>query len=115
LDLALVGVMAMRVMHRAMLVVFGLILVFAGLVAWGIEDEYGSGLNFFVVEGPATTTVYEESDGRRLLFEGTPQEARAYMERARAARESFLVPSLIIALGAVLVVVGLVPWRRLRS
>lgn len=93
--------------------------VLAGLFAWSIEDEYGSGLNYMVEQGPETWTVYEvsegESAGRRVVFEGPPEEAQAYMERERAARESFVVPGLIIAAGALLLVIGLLPIRRRRQ
>lgn len=40
------GGSVMRGSHRAALGGLGLVVVLAGVVAWSIEDVYGSGLNF---------------------------------------------------------------------
>jgi hypothetical protein len=48
-----------------LLVFIGLVVTFAGLIAWGWEDEYGSGTNFFVkTEQDGSVVVY---DVRSLL------------------------------------------------
>jgi hypothetical protein len=56
-----------------------------------------------------TETVYEVADSsRKKVFVGSHRAAVAYTERRRAEGESFLVPGLIIAAGALLVVVALI-------
>lgn len=104
----------MQRVTRVVLVVIGLIVVLVGLLAWGVEDEYGSGLDFQVAMDSGTWTVHDMSDGKQLMFEGSRSEAQAYMDRARAARENFVVPGVILAIGVALVVIGiLLPmWRR---
>jgi hypothetical protein len=100
----------------------GLVTAFAGFVAWGIEDEYGSGTNFLVEvegEGPqAHTIVYdlvEQPPGRTIkVFEGTQEDAFTSMERRRSAGESFVVPALIIGFGAALLLAALLPYPRLK-
>jgi hypothetical protein len=101
----------MRTWHRIGLLVLGLIVLFAGLAAWSIEDTYGHGLDFSLRGG----NVYE-AGVQDPVFEGSPQEARDYMERRRAAVErNFVVPGLIVALGVVLVIAAFLPWQRLRG
>jgi hypothetical protein len=100
-----------RTWHRLGLLVLGLIVLFAGLAAWSIEDTYGHGLDF-TLRG---RNVYEAGVDDPV-FEGSPQEARDYMERRRAAVErNFVVPGLIVALGVVLVIAAFLPWQRLRG
>jgi hypothetical protein len=107
---------------RLLLACIGLVTAFVGYVAWGIEDEYGSGTNFSLEvdgEGPdAHTIVYDVIEqppgGRVKVFEGTQEDAFAYMDRRRSAGESFVVPGLIIGLGAVLLLAALLPRPRLR-
>jgi hypothetical protein len=78
----------------------------------------GSGTDFFVkTEGDDSVVVYdvneEREQARTKVFQGTMQEAAAYIERRRAEGESFLIPGLVIVAGvgsllssALLVVMG---------
>jgi hypothetical protein len=104
---------------RVVLVLLSLVVAFVGYVAWSIEDEYGSGTNFAVEHPQDGTTVIvydvDEQNGQTKVFEGSMQEAEAYMEQRRAEGESFVVPGLILALGAVLLIVALLPSRRAKG
>jgi hypothetical protein len=101
----------MRRWQRIGLVVLGVIVVFAGLVAWTVEDQYGHGLDF-TLEG---RFVYETGVDRPV-FEGSAEEAREYMERRRAAVErDFVVPGVVIVLGVALVIASFLPWQKLRE
>jgi hypothetical protein len=106
----------MRTSFRVVLIAVGVVLIVIGLFVWSIEDEYGSGLNFATEVGDdGTVTVYEvdEAGGREVLvFEGTPSETFEYMERRRSAGESFVTPIALIAIGAALVLLALVPSMR---
>jgi hypothetical protein len=86
-------------------------LVFVGMVMRAIEEEYGSGLNFLIHEVYATDTITvyevdEQAGTRRVVFIGSSDEADAYMKDAQEARESFLVPNLIIGVGFLTLLVG---------
>src|SRR5262245_21317150 len=106
----------MRTSYRIGIAVLGIVVVLIGLFAWSIENEYGSGLNFTLEGEPGgTTVVYEDQTGRTPVFEGTQEEAFAYMDRRRSAGESFVIPAVIITVGAAIVLLAFVPWRRLRS
>jgi hypothetical protein len=91
---------------RIVLIALGLVIVFGGVFAWTVEDEYGSGLDFSTEPRDGQTAVYEAQAGSEPVFVGTRGGAFEYMERRRAAGESFVGPGAIIAVGAVLVVVG---------
>ncbi len=97
---------------RIGLIVLGLIAVLGGLVAWSIEDEYGSGLDYSLMPRDGSTYVYEEQAGEEPVFVGSRDEAFEYMEQQRAAGESFVLPGAIIASGAILVIVGAFAGRR---
>jgi len=59
-----------------------------------------------------TETVYEVADASQTkVFVGSHRAAVAYTEGRRAEGESFVVPGLIIAAGALLVVFALIPKR----
>ncbi len=101
---------------RIVLIVLGLVVVLGGLFAWTVEDEYGSGLDFSTMPRDGQTAVFEAQAGEEPVFVGSRDEAFEYMERRRAAGESFVVPGAIIAAGAILVIVGAFVGRRtLRS
>ncbi len=97
----------------------GLVVALVGWFAWSIEQEYGSGTNFYLEMKPGHMVVVydvdEQAGTRSPVFEGSSQDAEAYMERRRAEGESFVIPGLIIAFGVVLVVVGLLPLQRMRE
>ena len=80
--------------------------------------QYGSGLNFTVEQDVlgSVSRVYEEDEqddagDRDPVFEGSAREAQEYIERRRAAGESFLVGGVVITVGAVLVILGSFPFR----
>lgn len=97
---------------RIVLIALGLVIVFGGVFAWTVEDEYGSGLDFSTEPRDGQTAVHEAQAGSEPVFVGTRDEAFEYMERRRAAGESFVVPGAIIAVGAILVVVGVLAGLR---
>ena len=111
--------MFLSMRYRGLIAVLGLVVAFVGLVAWSIEGEYGSGTNFLIQThqgGPAIVYDVDEEEGTRTqVFEGSPREALAYMERRRSEGENFLIPTLVIAAGAVLVMLALVPLGRPRK
>ena len=96
---------------RIGLIVLGLVTALAGLFAWTIEDEYGSGLDFTLKPRDGRTYVYEAQTGSEPVFVGSRDEVNVYMEQRRAAGESFVVPGAIIAVGAILVIVGVLARR----
>ena len=97
---------------RIVLIVLGLLVVVGGLVAWDIEDEYGSGLDFSMMPRDGQTAVFDAQAGQEPVFVGSRDEAFEYMERKRSAGESFVLPGAIIAAGAVVVIVGAFAGRR---
>ena len=98
---------------RIGLIVLGLVGVLGGLVAWSIEDSYGSGLDYSLMPREGRTYVYEEETGEEPVFVGSREEAFEYMEQKRASGESFVLPGAIIATGAILVIVGAFAGRRM--
>ena len=70
----------------------GLVAVLGGLVAWSIEDEYGSGLNYSLVPRDGRSYVYEEHAGSEPVFVESRDEAFEYIEQTRAGGESFVLP-----------------------
>jgi hypothetical protein len=91
---------------RILLLLVGLAVGLVGLFAWSFEQEYGSGANFGLESRDGTVVVYdvdEQAGTESPVFQGSAQQAQAYMERRRAEGESFVIPGLIVALGAVLV------------
>ena len=97
---------------RVVLIGLGLVTVLGGLFAWSIEDEYGSGLDYSLTPRDGRMQVFETSSGEEPVFVGSNEEALEYMERQRAARESFVIPGAIVAAGVVLVIVGAIAGRR---
>jgi len=97
---------------RIVLIVLGAVAVLGGAVAWGIEAEYGSGLDYSIVPRGDRTYVYEEQAGEEPVFVGSREEAFDYMERSRAAGESFVLPGAVIAGGAILLIVVAFAGRR---
>ena len=100
---------------RIVLIALGLAAVLGGVFAWTVEDESGSGLDFSTEPSDGQIAVYEAETGSEPVFVGTRDEAFEYMERRRAAAESFVVPGAIIAVGAILVVVGALAGLRRRA
>lgn len=96
---------------RIGLIALGIVVVFVGIVAWSIEDTYGHGLDFSTRPADGQVAVYEASAGEEPVFSGSPEEAFEYMDERRATGKSFVVPALIIAAGAILVIVGAIAGR----
>lgn len=99
--------------------VLGVLVVLVGLGVWSLESEYGSGLNFSVVSEGTVHRVLEvdeqapePEDRFTVVFEGTEEEASAYIEQRRAEGANFVIPGLIIGVGALLVIAALIPSRR---
>jgi hypothetical protein len=97
---------------RIGLIVLGVVALLGGIVAWSIEDEYGSGLDYTTRPSDGEVAVFEASAGAEPVFVGSRDEAFDYMEQERSARESFVIPGTIIVAGAILVIVGTVVGRR---
>ena len=97
---------------RIVLIVVGVVTVLGGLFAWSIEDSYGSGLDYSLMPEDGRIQVFEASAGEEPVFVGTREEANGYMQRQRAARESFVLPGAIIAAGVIMVLVGAFVGRR---
>jgi hypothetical protein len=91
---------------RIVLIVAGLVAVLGGVFAWTIEDEYGSGLDFSTRPRNGQTAVYETQTGEEPVFVGPRDEAFEYMEQRRSAGESFVLPGVIVAAGAIVVIAG---------
>jgi hypothetical protein len=108
--------MLVVIWHRVGVAIFGLLVVLVGLVVWGFTQEYGSGLNFAMKGVGDSVTVYEVDEQRGVqtpVFQGSGVDALAFTERRRAEETSFLVPSLIIGAGAVLVIAAFIPIRQI--
>lgn len=97
---------------RIVLIVLGIVTVLGGLVAWSIENSYGSGLDYSTKPSDGRIQVFEASSGADPVFVGSREEASEYMEQQRAGRESFVIPGAIIVAGAILVIVGAFAGRR---
>ena len=110
---------------RMLLVVFGGVVVLAGAVAWSVGITVGgAGLRpelITEIDGD-TVRIYEfnehgpfDNEGRpvqSLVFEGSQAEADAFMSEPQAEDRNYLVPALIIAVGAVIVIVALIRYPR---
>ena len=99
--------------------VLGGLVLLAGLGVWSLESEYGSGLNFSTESDGTVHRVLEvdeqapESEDRlSVVFEGSEEEALAYIERRRAEETNFVIPGVIIGVGALIVVGALIAIRK---
>ena len=91
---------------RKALVAIGLVLVVIGLAGWAWQSTYG-GTEFGGVEiGPDGAAQVYDHDGQ-VVFQGTEEEAEAFIEEAQGGFGVFLVPGLIIGLGAALIILSL--------
>jgi hypothetical protein len=91
--------------NRKALGVIGLVVIVIGLAAWSWQSTYG-GTEFGGVEiGPDGAAQVYNPDGE-VVFEGTEEEAEAFIEDAQGGFGVFLVPGLIIGLGAALIILA---------
>jgi hypothetical protein len=97
---------------RIVLIVLGLLVLLGGAFAWSVEGEYGSRLDFSTKPRDGQTAVFEAQSGEEPVFVGSRDEVFEYMEERRAAGESFVVPGAIIAVGVILLAVGVFAGRR---
>ena len=110
---------------RMLLVVFGGVVVLAGVVGWSVENTSGGagpGPELITEIDGDTVRIYEfnehgplDNEGRpvqSLVFEGSQAEADAFMSEPQAEDRNYLVPALIMAVGAVIVIVALIRYPR---
>jgi hypothetical protein len=97
---------------RSVLIASGVVVILGGIFAWSVEAEYGSGLDFSTEPRNGQTAVFEAQSGEEPAFVGSRDDAFEYMEQRRAAGESFVVPGAIIAVGVILLAVGVFAGRR---
>jgi len=113
---------------RILLVVSGGVLVLAGALAWSVGEDIFGGSGFdpeLITETDGDTVrIYEfyehglDREGqpvRSLVFEGSQEEADAFMAEPQAEDRNNQEPMLMIAVGAVTVIVALIPVRKPRS
>ncbi|MET0564947.1 MAG: hypothetical protein ABW021_00685 [Acidimicrobiia bacterium] len=84
----------------------GLVVIVIGLAAWSWQSTYG-GTEFGGVEiGPDGAAAQVYNPEGEVVFEGTEAEAEAFIEEAQGGFGVFLVPGLIIGLGAALIILA---------
>lgn len=100
--------------------VLGGLVVLVGLGVWSLGSEYGSGLNFSTESDGTIHRVFEvneqapETEDRSVVFEGTEEEASAYIDQRRAEGTNLVIPGPIIGVGALIVITALIPTRKTR-
>ena len=99
--------------------VLGGLVVLVGLGVWSLGSEYGSALNFSTESDGTVHRVIEvdeqapePEDRSTVVFEGTEEEALAYIEQRRAEGTNLVIPGLIIGVGALIVIAALLPIRK---
>ena len=101
---------------RGSLVVLGIVLVLAGLFAWSLETNYGSGSNWAIEQysgGPVRLYSVDEIAGEEtLVLEGSEEEIAEYIREYEESGRNYLVPALMIGSGALLVIAALIPSLR---
>jgi len=101
---------------RIALALVGVVLLVSSFVGWAIENEYGSGTNFAIEgQGQGNVIVFdidEQAGTRARVFEGSTEEAQAYIEQRQAEGKSFLFPGSLLALGGVLLLVAVLYPRK---
>lgn len=94
---------------RVLFVLLGLTLVFAGMVAWSLETEYGGDPDRqeYVVAQEVGEPVQVHGEGG-VVFEGTQDEVDAWLEAQRGSR-NYAVAILLLVGGALLIILGVSP------
>lgn len=104
----------LSIANRIGLGVIGLVVVLAGLAGWSWQETYG-GTQYAGMEvlSDGTARIYNldeeamDAEGhpeKIVVFEGTVEEAEAFEEQSRSGLRVFLVPGLIIGIGAAFIV-----------
>lgn len=103
---------------RITLAALGLLVVFAGWVAWDVETEYGGNPVGGAEISNGVTRVFDvdeqsvDAEGHAvttIVFEGTEAEAREFMEERWNEGRNYTIPVVIIALGGMLVLGAVFP------
>ncbi len=102
--------------NRVVGFVAGVVLVLGGLFWVAYVNEYGGGTSYEIQEVGGTGSVYvidEQAQTETLVFEGTTEEARRYVEDRREAGRDVTLPYMTVGAGAVLTLATLgLGWRR---
>ena len=116
---------------RVGLLIVGLVVLLVGWFLWSIEAEY-SALNFMTREVDSEVQVWENeidwaqtniwadnpeantpevlaAAGGTLVFTGTQADADQYMTERHEGSKNYLVEGVLLAMGALLVVLSLIP------
>jgi hypothetical protein len=112
--------------------IMGILALLVGWFIWMMEADY-SPLAFETVVVDQGVEVWEpgpdsefpdrargdsealEAAGGVLVFTGSQAEADEYIEQRHQEADNYLIPSLILAAGGLLVVVAAIPSRRERA
>lgn len=108
----------MPLLLRGILVVLGLTLGFAGIIAWSFEAEYGAGTNHVIECDGDECSLYnvdEQTGTKELLLVGTQEEVDAYAEERRTTGRDFTIPILLIVVGVISLAAGVWPERSQRQ
>lgn len=108
---------------RLSLAAAGIIVGLVGLAVWSFETEYGGN----PVAGSESTgdgleRVFDVDETRldasgqpvtTIVFEGTPEEAREFIQRRHEEGRDYRPAGAVIGLGVIIVIVAaLPPWKR---
>lgn len=108
--------MAMWHMSKGKRIAFGvtgLLVGLCGLALWSLESEYGGNGVGGSETSNGVTRVFDideqaiDSEGRAvttIVFEGTEAEANAYIEQRSKEGRNYVIPSLTLGFGVVLMV-----------
>lgn len=106
---------------RIALAAIGAVVVMFGLGAWALETEYGGNAVVGMEFSNGVTRVFDvdeqsfDAKGHQMttiVFEGTHEEATAYADARWSEGRNYLIPGVVIGIGALLVIGSLVPSRK---
>lgn len=109
------------VVLRIILGISGVAALLVGMALWGLETEYGgeggAGSEMEILSD-GTVKVYESDEQqvdeqgnqlRVLVFEGTQDEFEVWSAENEVQGRNYLIPGLVIAVGAVLLIGAVLP------